>query len=345
VNRNLKIGLVLILLCVGLIAYIILQPEPIFTSATVAGGPQQMLYRSGHNLYIYDQANDAHMQLTDISSDDQQVVNAAWSHDGTQIAFTLSSGDEMVQDLFLLNLETGESTALLTEAQIDPSLTWTPDDSRLSWEIPGPAFNGVFSLALDEGQPQPVRIVADAKWHTWSPDGLLTYVQWIDAVDTAIWALVEGNPRGLVHDELGTELPKWSLSGDYLAYQRHFPSEGGLEAFALVVTDAVGNTVAELGDVTFNEYVWSPTADMLLYFGLDGLCIYTPMDDTKSCDATRVDAPESEIYFPLRWTFDGASIITQTQDDSAFCFGETSDAGCTAFPQPRDNHLYGWRPN
>src|ERR1051326_8902663 len=157
----------------------------------------------------------------------------AWSPDGRWIAYTTE--DEHGVNLMLLNMATGESTALTTGANLNLDPAWSPDGKRLAFVRNEPAGQfHIFIMPIENGRPgEMVRITDphsfgharlyfgifdDHIQPAWSPDGrdlMLVSTRGISLGSGAIWRVTPGpdcmrNAKMVLREEtLYRTEPQW----------------------------------------------------------------------------------------------------------------------------------------
>jgi TolB protein len=211
----------------------------------------------------------------------------AWSPGGKWIVYTAEDGQGI--NLMLLNLATGESTAVTKGDQLNVDPVWSPDGSRIAFvtNAPGGRFN-LYTSAFANGRfAEPVRLTEansfgrsrlyfspydDHIQPSFSPDGkelLLVSNRGIPMGSGGIWrAPVQPNlmakaTRILREETLYRTKPQWSPDGHRVLYASHrsgqftqlfvHPVEEG-EPFALT-RDAWDHF----------DPAWSPDGEWIVY--------------------------------------------------------------------------------
>jgi TolB protein len=211
-----------------------------------------------------------------------------FSPDGRWIAYTSDDHGKSI-NLMLLNVRTGESTALTRGAQVNIDPAFSPDGKQLAYVSTEP--NGwfhVYVLPINDGVPgKPVRItndnrfgrarlyMADQDHHlqpTWSPDGkeiILVSNRGIPLGAGGIWrAKAEPdamrNARLLLREEtLYRTRPQWSPDGKRLLYSSH----RGAQFTNLYVLPVEGGEPYQMtfGNWDHFEPRWSPDGEWIVY--------------------------------------------------------------------------------
>ncbi|MBS1983492.1 MAG: PD40 domain-containing protein, partial [Bdellovibrionales bacterium] len=211
----------------------------------------------------------------------------AWSPDGRWIAYTTE--DSTSVNLMLLNVTTGESTALTRGAGINLDATWSPDGKRLAYvrNEPNGQFH-IWMMPMDNGNAgKPVRLTEPNSFGrarlyfspnddhispTWSPDGkeiILVSNRNITLGSGAIWrAPVEPNMMAkakMIYREetLYRTQPQWSHDGKRIVYS----SYRGSQFNNLYVLPVVGGEPYQLtfGNWDHFDPRWSPDGEAIAY--------------------------------------------------------------------------------
>lgn len=176
---------------------------------------------------------------TDPASD-QGVGKAAWSPDGTRVAFEhLGDGDLAPAQIYLMNEWGGEVQRLnpssgVRYAESDPA--WSPDGSSIAFWSYG------YGLAVVDLATRNVRTlykdfprVAYGASPAWSPDGstIAFVVRKESYAEPAIWLIDSGggNLREFIPDAYD---PAWSPDGSQLAFVSDLPGPEPQPVFAAV---------------------------------------------------------------------------------------------------------------
>ena len=215
-------------------------------------------------------------QLTDGPGYDNEPD---WSPDGKRILYTSYRNDAL--ELWLLDLSSGETRALVANGAANLDARWSPDGARIAFV--STAFQGrfhVFILAVADGRAsgEPMRVTEDkdsglpryyySKWDqylspTWSPDGkeLILVSNRGDIWGSGdLWRMEArlGAPMRLVRNEETNwkARPDWARDGKRVVYSSYL----GRQRNQLWLTTAEGGDPFELTycECDHTRPRWSP---------------------------------------------------------------------------------------
>jgi TolB protein len=272
-------------------------PQVTSGPGSVAWSPDgtELVYSMQGSLWRQRLGSDEARQITDGPGYDHQPD---WSPDGRHVAYVSYVRDAV--ELRVLDLESGTSTALISDGAVHVDPRWSPDGSRLAFV--STAYEGrwhvfVAGVTADAAAPGGVRLRAPAvritedrdsglpRYYysrfdhylspTWSPDGselLLVSNRGRIAGSGGLWRMAA--EPGAVMRPLHFEETTWKARPDWSRDGRRvvFASYQGRQWHQLWLTTAEG------GDpfaITYGEFDavgprWSPRGDRIAYISNEG---------------------------------------------------------------------------
>jgi hypothetical protein len=212
----------------------------------------------------------------------------AWSPDGRWIAYTADDNYKGI-NLRLLNIATGESSALTTGVNVNLDPVWSRDGSKILYVSTDPdGWFHVYAMPLENGKPGvPVRLTEDNEYPnsrlyfgrqdlhiqpTISPDGsemILVSNRGISLGSGAIWRApvspgAMSKAKMILREEtLYRTQPQWSPDGKRILYSSH----RGSQFNNLYVLPVGGGEPYQLtfGNWDHFEPRWSPDGEWIVY--------------------------------------------------------------------------------
>lgn len=89
---------------------------------------KQIVFTRNHKLWILDLDSKEEQEIT-TPNPDISCYSPRWSPEGKKIAFIGEDG--LDQDVYIMDLQTGETTAITDDGDYKRSLLWTPDGKKL----------------------------------------------------------------------------------------------------------------------------------------------------------------------------------------------------------------------
>ena len=206
-------------------------------------------------------------ELLRLSLGESQCVGAAWSPDGTHIAF--ESWRNQNHDLYVMNADGSGERQLTSSPQPERSATWSPDgqricfrretgDSALGWELfvinaDGTGETNITNNAANDADP------------AWSPDG--ERIAFVSTRAESRWCLYTMKPDGsdvqmLSKTPNGYVYPAWSPDGRRIAFTGVVDNQ-----YEIFVIDAEGQNeqqLTQLGGLS-TLAAWSPDGTLIAF--------------------------------------------------------------------------------
>lgn len=159
-----------------------------------------------------------------------QNGRAAWSHDGTRIAFTSTrdSNSTTVAEIWVMDADGGNQRALTSDGKFANSPSWSPDDSRIVFQSNRDGTDQLYVMSSDGSG---LTRLTNGAWGdqepSWSPDGSLIAFQStrdatapVDNSDFEVYVMnADGSsPERLTDNSAFDGRATWSPSGDKLIF-------------------------------------------------------------------------------------------------------------------------------
>jgi len=196
---------------------------------------------------------------------------AAWSPDGTKIAFGAYVGEpdesgEQEDDLFVMDSDGGNLRLLASRPGTDMAPVWSPDGKHVAWWRADPEEQNLllFIVDVDSGE---VTALGEGAYPTWSPDGKhIACMHEEEPPEGVIPAQADveiylidtdtGERTNLTNDPGGDFWPTWSPDGTEIVF---ISTRDNLQG-EIYLMNADGSNVRRLTDNSITETMltWRP---------------------------------------------------------------------------------------
>jgi Tol biopolymer transport system component len=218
-----------------------------------------------------DGSNVINLTRTELLSE----TEAAWSPDGTQIAF-FRGGRLMGNGLFVMNAD-GSNERVLTLSPVGLSPAWSPDGAKIAFAVPLHAHSSDIRVIDADGSNQ-VKLtdnVGNDRHPTWSPDGSqIAFDSASRASGDGIYVMNAGggNQRKIVDVASvgGAHSPNWSPDGSLIMFSGGL-SANPVPASAYLVTPDGNNLSRVNGERDNYDPAWSPDGKKIVFRTHDDL--------------------------------------------------------------------------
>ncbi len=242
-------------------------------------------------LYYEPQAEAVDFWIVDILADGASrpitsggvkgVEDFRWSPDGQFLVFHAPQPDGSEQDVYRIDIGSGEIVNLTPESPSwDSDPVWSPDGTAIAFVSDrstgdGPTLDNIWLMTPDGGN---ARSLTNSPWEdvlpAWSPDGSqIAFYRWSFANPEeggpgGLWvANVDGSGERLLQElpgliAAGLDTPAWSPDGRLIAYQFGPPDDGDIHA-----VPADGGKSVRIGQPMGHDFAvsWSPDSQLILF--------------------------------------------------------------------------------
>jgi len=187
------------------------------------------------DIWLFDWRREVPTRLTLDPADD---INPVFSDDGTRVAFTTWRNGNA--DVFIRNANgVGDPAPLIASPADEAIEDWSPDGRWIAYELRRDAYEDIWVLPLEGGEPGEPFPIVEGNFHKGEPqfshDG--NWFAYVTDESGAFEVYVMSFPDGQQRDKVSTAgggQPRWSPDGSELYYR---DAEGQIMAAALELSD------------------------------------------------------------------------------------------------------------
>jgi Tol biopolymer transport system component len=231
---------------------------------------------------------------------------------GGSLAFAREERDQ--RDIYLVNADGSELTALTNDAFWDNWPSWSPDGSQLAFTCRQPVAGlggGICAINVDGSNRRQLSNAND--WEpTWSPDGqYIVFASQRDGNPEIYLMNADGSDeRRLTHDPADDWQASWSRDSKRLAFVS--ARDGEWEIYLMDVSDGGIAGDSQLVKLTDNNVAdgfpdWSPDGTRIVFSSMRDGNEEIYIMDTDGSNVQRLTFNDYDESFP-RWSPDGLRI-------------------------------------
>jgi Tol biopolymer transport system component len=269
---------------------------------------------------------------TNLTNNNLDDSNAAWSPDGTKIVFMSygASPSPETSEIFVMNADGSGQTRLTNNPAGDFDPVWSPDGSKILFESDRDVPAEVEDVTLEiyvmnadgSGQTRLTNNGVSEFDPTWSPNGSKILFESDRDGDSEVYVM---NPDGtaqtnLTNNDAQEEDPEWSPDGSKIVFESNRDETDRTEIY---VMNANGSGQTRLTNNTFEDYLadccyqresWSPDGSKLVFLSdRDGdFEIFVMSADGGG--QTKLTSNTAGDWDPA-WSPDGTRIVFESERD------------------------------
>ena len=195
--------------------------------ASFPGGEGRVVFSSGGDLHTVLPDGSDVKALT--STPDVEEAQAAWSPDGTRVAFRVGRpGTSDVLQIAVMNADGSGRTTVTSGDHHNTQPGWSPDGQRIIFRrsVPGQNLSGdIWVMAADGASPHELlALPGDERYPSFSPDGqrlaFTTHASAADDTEVAVAGTDGGAAKAITDNAIFDSAPSWSPDAKRIAFER-----------------------------------------------------------------------------------------------------------------------------
>ena len=261
------------------------------------------------DLYLMDADTQTIVSpLTDNTASD---ISPVWSPDGSRIAFASNVNGNY--EIYVINVNTGESDALTNNNWDDLYPAWSPNGKQIAFTSNHDSNWDIYVMDANGKNPNPTRLTTDASYQgnpVWSPDGTrIAYVEGRDAKRDIMVMNADGsNVQPLTTRATSADYsPAWSPDGKQIAFVSNRSSNPDIYT---VDVNCIGNsdtcdqqavdlTASNPGDDL--DPAWRPDSGQIVFASVRNGATDLYFMDVDGGNVTQITNGDGEERFPSWW--------------------------------------------
>jgi len=266
--------------------------------------------RDGDNeIYSMNPDGSDETNLTQNAASD---FDAAWSPDGTMIAFASDRDGFNDWDVFVMDADGGHPVNLTNDPALDWNPTWSPDGTQIAFTSYRAGGGEIFVMDADGANV--VQLTSNTFYDRhpkWSPDGARIAFETYRDDNWEIFVMdADGTSEIRITDNLEYDFePDWSPDGAFIAWRTGLFD--GVGDIAVISSDGLGAITNLTNDPAYDrEPAWSPDGSRIAFATVDGANFDVVVMDADGTNPITLTGNAGNDYDPdwqpsqAQWTVD-----------------------------------------